>query len=102
MSSAFSIIIPAYNEASSIKNAITAVEKLPGEFEAIIVDDGSTDGTFEIAKEAGVKVLRHPFNKGYGAALKTGIRKAKYDNIVITDADGTYPYSKIPDLVRIY
>ncbi len=100
--SGFTIVIPAYNESSSIVSTILEIENLSGEFEIIVVDDGSTDGTFELAMKTGVNVLRHIGNKGYGASLKTGIRNAKYDKIVITDADGTYPNEKIPDLVKIF
>lgn len=100
--SGFTIIIPAYNESSSIVSTISEIKSLPGTFEIIVVDDGSTDGTFELAKETGVKVLRQSINRGYGASLKTGIRNANYDNIVITDADGSYPNKKIPSLVKIF
>lgn len=99
--SGFTIIIPVFNECLSIEKTISEIKGLPGQFEIIVVDDGSTDGTFELAKKAEIKVLRHLINKGYGAALKTGIRNANYDIIVITDADGTYPNDKIPNLAQI-
>ena len=67
------IVIPAYNEISSIKSTISEIKKLPGNFEIIVIDDGSTDGTYEEAKKSGVKVLRHSVNRGYGATIKTGI-----------------------------
>ena len=70
------------------------------EYEIIIVDDGSTDHTVQVAKELGLTVLGHSRNRGYGAALETGILAAKYDTICITDADGTYPAERIPDLLR--
>jgi len=68
--------------------------------EIIVVDDGSTDKTLEIVRSKGVKIVRHDQNKGYGAALKSGIAKANYDLIAITDADGTYPASDIPILSK--
>jgi glycosyltransferase involved in cell wall biosynthesis len=68
--------------------------------EILLIDDGCTDDTALIAKKAGAIVLRHQNNLGYGAALKTGIRNASFDTIVITDADGTYPIDMIPELLR--
>ena len=99
-----SVIVPAYNEAGGIAPVIEALrETLAGmgrPWEAIVVDDGSEDQTGRIAEAAGARVLSHPFNMGYGAALKTGIRESRHGIVVITDADGTYPVEKIPDLVE--
>lgn len=67
--------------------------------EIIVVDDGSEDRTAEQAVAAQARVLRHPVNRGYGAAIKTGMIAAKNDIIVITDADGTYPAEEIPYLL---
>jgi glycosyltransferase involved in cell wall biosynthesis len=71
-------------------------------FEIIVVDDGSTDETGKVAAEAGARVVRHPHNVGYGRSLKKGIEAATYDLIAISDADGTYPASAIPEFVRLY
>ena len=99
-----SIIIPAYNEAGSIKavvEAIRAVMEPTGMiYEVIVVDDGSKDGSSAALVGQKVTLFTHPENKGYGASLKTGIRGAKGDIIVITDADGTYPVHMIPEMVR--
>lgn len=97
------IIIPAYNEEEAISHAIRdvckALEPQDYEYEIIVVDDGSQDRTAELARLEGVTVLAMPENRGYGASLKTGIRHSRFDTIVITDADGTYPARFIPELV---
>ena len=98
-----SIIIPAYNEENAIVETIDQVRDVMSasqyDYELIIVDDGSTDLTGERARKAGARVVDHEENQGYGAGLKTGIVAAKGDWIVITDADGTYPNDRIPDLL---
>ena len=103
LDSAVSIVIPAYNEAAHVAEQIRAVrqvmEQTGWEFEILVVDDGSADNTARRAAETGVRVLRHRRNRGYGASLKTGIAAARYDWILITDADGTYPTSAIPKLL---
>jgi glycosyltransferase involved in cell wall biosynthesis len=100
---AVTVVIPAYNEADHVADEIREVTRvLEGEdwrFEVIVVDDGSEDDTADRAADAGARVLRHPRNMGYGAALKRGIRTANHDWILITDADGTYPVESIPDLL---
>ena len=101
---AVSIVIPAYNEEEAIGDVIdqiiSVMEKADTTNEIIVVDDGSTDETVQIVQERVVQLVRHPFNKGYGAALKTGMRKAKYDTIAIIDADGTYSVEELPKLVN--
>ena len=99
-----SIVVPAYNEENGIGDTVEQIRDIMSEsvydYEIILVDDGSTDHTLERARSAGVRVVRHDVNRGYGASLKTGIRAAKGDWIVITDADGTYPNDRIPDLLK--
>ncbi|MFC1462522.1 glycosyltransferase [Verrucomicrobiota bacterium] len=100
-----SVVVPAFNEAGGVKAVLDRLSETLGsgfsmDHEIIVVDDGSTDGTSKIAEEAGnVTVLRHEQNRGYGAALKTGITRARYCLVCITDADGTYPVERIPDLI---
>ena len=99
-----SVIFPAFNEAGAIANEIrttaAVMTALGCPYELLVVDDGSTDRTAEVAEAAGARVLQHIGNRGYGSALKTGIVAAAYDTIVISDADGTYPADRIPDLLR--
>ncbi len=105
----FSVIIPCYNERGAIADAIDSLKehlKDATDYEIVVVDDGSDDGTAEILEEVArrhqdVRVETHERNRGYGAALKTGIRRSSADLIVITDADGTYPNERIPELVQI-
>ena len=96
------IVLPAFNESGHVGEQVGAVQDVLRAsgwiHEVIVVDDGSTDDTAEEAAEAGARVLRHRRNRGYGAALKTGVAAAKYDWILIIDADGTYPTSSIPSL----
>ena len=100
---AVSVIIPAFNEAGHVAEQVRAVQDVlrasGWEHEILVVDDGSTDGTAAAAAESGVRVIRHRRNRGYGAALKSGVTAAKYDWALITDADGTYPASSIPQLL---
>lgn len=99
----FSVVVPAYNEGLAVgdvvRRIIETMTSTGQPFEVIVVDDGSSDETAMGAASGGAMVISHPQNAGYGAALKTGITRARYDHIVITDADGTYPIDRIPDLM---
>lgn len=95
-----SVVIPVYNEAQSIGAILEAVtKKLPGA-EIIVVNDGSDDNTADIAAQAGAKVLSHPYNIGNGAAVKTGIRHATGDKIVLMDGDGQHNPDDITELIE--
>ncbi len=100
---AVTVVIPAYNEAAHVADQVRAVDAVMRgsgwEYEIIVVDDGSGDDTAEQAATTGVRVLRRRKNRGYGAALKLGVRSARHPWILITDADGTYPTESIPALL---
>jgi glycosyltransferase involved in cell wall biosynthesis len=105
-SQSLSIIIPAYQEENGIGPVLESLKAQMDEtgiqYEIVVIDDGSDDGTYDAASaHAGenVRILQHKVNRGYGAALKTGIRHAHHNLICITDADGTYPNERIPDLL---
>jgi glycosyltransferase involved in cell wall biosynthesis len=85
-----SVLIPACNERASIAQVVTDLRAAAPWREIIVVDDGSTDGTGEAATGAGARVVRHPYNKGNGAAVKSGIRAATGDYILIIDGDGQH------------
>lgn len=96
------VIIPAYNEQEGLSKTLQGL--MPGAremgWEVIVVDDGSTDRTMEVANSNGAKVIRHPENKGYGAALKTGIRNASNEIIVMMDSDGQHNFEQIVSLLE--
>lgn len=99
-----SVIVPVLNEEQSIVSVLNSIKQTMGScehsYEIIVVDDGSTDKTYELAVSQGVKVIRHTNNRGYGASLKTGIEESNYDWILITDGDGTYPVEEIPSFLK--
>ncbi len=103
------VIIPCFNEETM---AVETVRRIVGSFsdgqrplEVIVVDDGSTNRTTEsleaMAKPVGVKVIRNDRNRGYGFSIKRAVAMAAHELIVITDADGTYPNERIPELVEL-
>jgi len=103
MNEPITVIIPAYNEESGIGGVIEHVGRVLNQtlipHEVIVIDDGSTDQTSFVAQRSGARVIQHLRNRGYGAALKTGIKAAQHELIVITDADGTYPLDRISEIV---
>ena len=109
MPSSLSVVIPAYNEESGISAVLERVLDIRAALEAcgitgpevLVVDDGSRDRTAEIVSGyKGVTLVRHPKNRGYGAALKTGFYNATGDMLAFIDADGTYPPEYLPQLCR--
>jgi glycosyltransferase involved in cell wall biosynthesis len=104
----YTIIVPVYDEVKSLNDTCRTLKELLSRQEScraiILVDDGSKDGSGdrldEIAREdTHVMVIHHPVNKGYGAALKTGITASETNIVVIIDADLSYPNERIPELV---
>lgn len=90
LTSQTSIVIPAFNEAGSIGPLVSALKGEAAWNEVLVIDDGSTDATGDQAAAAGATVIRHPYNKGNGAAVKTGIRRAMGRFVLIVDADGQH------------
>jgi glycosyltransferase involved in cell wall biosynthesis len=100
----YSIIIPSYNEEKGIVKVLEEIlandpQKI---YEVIVVDDCSTDGTAEAVGRYPVRLLKNVQNFGYGYSLKCGISVAQHDNIIIIDADGSYPISALPGLIKEY
>jgi len=104
-----SVIVPALNEEFAIQQTIDSIckglEANSIEYEIIVINDGSTDNTGNIAEslceKININVIHHPKPGGYGYSLKQGIKKARYDLIAITDADGTYPNDILPELYNL-
>ena len=96
------IIIPAYNEEEAIGQTLEKLVELKvhEDHEIIVVDDGSSDSTAEIAAAYPVRLLRHHVNKGYGASLKTGIRKAEKDIVLFMDSDGQHDPADISRILE--
>lgn len=93
-----SVVLPAFNEAEAIGDVVRDLAASARWHEILVVDDGSTDGTAEAAAAAGARVIRQPYNKGNGAAVKAGIRAATGDYLLIVDGDGQH---KPTDAVRL-
>lgn len=91
----FSIIIPCYNEEKAIGNVLKELTSLPEEPEIIVINDGSNDRSSEIIQLYKVKVITHPYRKGYGASLKSGIVSASSPTLIFFDGDGQHPSSDI-------
>lgn len=100
-----SVVIPAFNEeeaiAQTVREVRSALSELAIDYEIVVVDDGSTDGTRQAAAGCGARVVASPENLGYGASLKRGIAAVDSEYIAIIDADGTYPASNLPRMLEL-
>jgi len=94
-----SIILPCLNEAESLKNLLPSLKNSYPDAEIIVVDDGSEDDSAQIAEKLGAKVVKHPYRKGNGAAIKSGARAAKGDIFIFMDADGQHQPQDIQRLL---
>ncbi|MEI6033760.1 MAG: glycosyltransferase family 2 protein [Verrucomicrobiae bacterium] len=95
------ILIPAFNEEHALQETVDIISQQRVHFkdlEIVVINDGSSDRTGEIARNLPVTLIEHEQNRGYGAALKSGLQAAKHGYILITDADGTYPLEEVPRL----
>jgi glycosyltransferase involved in cell wall biosynthesis len=92
------VVLPACNEAASLREVITGIREGHPDFEILVVDDGSTDATAAVAREAGAGILSHPYNIGNGAAVKTGLRRATGEWVILMDADGQHDPADIARL----
>jgi len=106
---AISVFFPAYNEAKNIKKTVTkavkVLDKITRKWEIIVINDGSTDKTGQVVKKLikespRISMITHIPNKGYGAALKTGLYNCKYSWIVFTDADGQFDFTEIDQFLE--
>ena len=98
-----SIIVPAFNEAQGIESTLKGLTAFTADkgWEIIVINDGSTDATLEILNTiSAIKIISHPYNRGYGASLKTGIRNASGDIVVFFDSDGQHNPEDIPGLLQ--
>ena len=95
-----SVVLPAKNEAAAIGSTIAAIRQLTCVDEIVVVNDGSTDQTLQVAEQAGARVVSHPYSKGNGAAIKTGARHAQSEIIIFMDADGQHDPNDIPKFIE--
>jgi glycosyltransferase involved in cell wall biosynthesis len=96
---ATSVVIPAFNEAGAIAGVLRDLQAVASWHELLVIDDGSSDDTGRRAADAGARVIRHPYNLGNGAAVKTGIRQATGTFVLILDGDGQHRAADAPRLV---
>ncbi len=94
------VLLPAYNEGLAVGDTVRRIKALYPEFEVLVVDDGSSDNTIQAAMDAGANVWPHPYNMGNGAAIKSGLRAAQGEWVVMMDADGQHTPEDIEKLLE--
>jgi glycosyltransferase involved in cell wall biosynthesis len=94
-----SVVIPAFDEEEGIAAVVSGIRAAGAFREVLVVDDGSRDATAAQAEAAGARVVRHPYNKGNGAAVKTGIREARGEVVLLLDADGQHDPAEIAKII---
>jgi len=97
---AVTVLLPAFNEEQAIGNTVKKIRQLHPDFEVLVVDDGSTDNTMQVAMDAGANVWPHPYNIGNGAAIKSGLRVARGEWVIMMDADGQHQPEDIVKLLE--
>ncbi len=96
------VILPAYNETEALPSVLASLSAvLDSRYEILVVDDGSTDDTVNVARKGNCRVICHAQNMGKGAAVRTGVANARGERIIIMDADATYPADAIPKMVEL-
>ncbi len=96
------VVLPAYNEGAALPHVLDELEgSLDPSYEILVVDDGSTDDTAEVAEQHHCRLIKHSSNRGKGVAIRTGIAEAQGENVVIMDADATYPVPAIAEMVEL-
>ncbi len=96
------VILPAYNETEALPSVLASLTSaLNSDYEILVVDDGSTDDTVNVARKGNCRVICHAQNMGKGAAVRTGVANARGERIIIMDADATYPADAIPKMVEL-
>lgn len=104
-----SVFFPTYNEERNIervvKGAKKVLQKMAGQWEVIVVNDGSKDGTYQVAEKLAksdkrIRVVNHKVNRGYGGALKSGFKASKYSWVAFTDSDGQFDFSEVTKFIK--
>src|SRR5579885_2883595 len=97
-----SIILPAFNEGGGLSYVLSSLFLIaPADWQVIVIDDGSTDDTAEVASMYPCQLIRHESNRGKGAAVRTGLEAALGRSAIVMDADGTYPVEALPEMVEL-